>query len=473
MKVALVFPPYSHKKFAENIEVVSNRFGVFPPLGLLYVASILEKHGHEVMVIDAFAHNLSPEQVLKRLRNFRPDLMGFMLTVWMARQTMEWIHLLKSEINVPVIVGNYCMEIYPEAVMNNREIDFGIVGSALNSLPSLLERLESGKSYVDISGLAFRKDRKVFINRPRELHDDIDKLPFPARHLVDNSVYVGFLSQLKNFTIMVTAKGCPSSCTFCDMSRTKYVERSVENVVDEMEQCFSMFGIREIDIFDRSFTINRKRVEKICDSIANRKLPITWSCRARVDQVDRHLLQKMHRAGCRTILYGVESGNQEILDKEHKCITKAQIRNAIDATKKAGIRTHGFFMIGQPGDTKKTVLDTVSFSKELNLDYAQFLRTVVKPGAGLYDSVKKEIGYDYFERYIKGDVDEIRLPRPWTDLTEEETLRLTKFAYRQFYFRPSQLLKRLVGLKSFPEFQRYAQVAIEMLAKRQTGDYSA
>jgi radical SAM superfamily enzyme YgiQ (UPF0313 family) len=470
MRIALVFPPYGHKKFAENIEVVSNRFGVFPPLGLLYVAAILEKHGHKVMVIDAFAQRLSMKDVLKKLRAFNPDMLGFMLTIWMFRQTYEWIRFLRDALGIPVVVGNYCMEIYPEAVMGNEAIDFGIIGSALKPLPALVEALEKNKPLDSIRGLAFKKNGGPRINFPKALHDDLDELPFPARHLIDNSVYAGFLSQLKNFTIMVTAKGCPSACTFCDMSKTRYVERSVNNVVDEMEECYQRFGIREIDIFDRSFTINRRRVREICREIRRRRLLVTWSCRTRVDQVDEGLLREMAKAGCRTILYGIESGDQDILDNEQKGLTKPQIRDALEKTKRNGIRTHGFFMIGQPGDTKETVIKTIRFAKELDLDYAQFLRTVPKPGALLYDSVKKEMGYDYFDRYIRGEVGEMRLPRPWTELTEAETLNLVKMAYRQFYFRPSFMFKRLLGAKSFGEITRYAKVGLEMLLKKQKAD---
>jgi len=470
MRIALVFPPYGHKKFSENIEVVSNRFGVFPPLGLLYAASILEKHGHKVMVIDAFAHRLSEEEVIRRLRRFKPDAMGFMLTVWMFRQTYEWIASLKKQLAVPVVVGNYCMETYPEAVMSNRAIDYGVIGSALKPLPALMERLEAGKEPDGIEGLAYRKGSKAVINYPRNLHDDIEQLPFPARHLIDNSVYAGFLSQLKNFTIMVTAKGCPSGCKFCDMSRTKHIERSAESVVNEMEQCYHSFGIREIDIFDRSFTANRRRIITICKEMQKRDIPVAWSCRARVDQVDDELLREMSKAGCRTILYGVESGDQSILDREHKGVTKGQIKKAIALTKRNGMRTHGFFMIGQPGDTKRTALKTIEFSKSLDLDYAQFLRTVAKPGAALYEDVKKALGYDYFERYIRGEAEEMRLPRPWTTLTEEETLELTKLAYRQFYFRSSYAARRLFGAKSASEILRYARVGLEMLLKRQDAD---
>jgi len=470
MRVALIFPPYGHKKFAENIEVVSNRFGVFPPLGLLYVAAILEQHGHKVLVIDAKAHRLSKSATLRKLRAFKPDMLGFMLTVWMVRQTYEWIRFLKEALGIPVIVGNQCMEAYPEAVMSNNAVNFGIIGSALKSLPEFMNAFESGGDYNKIEGLAFKVRGKPVINFPSALHDDMNDLPFPARHLIDNSAYAGFLSQLKNFTIMVTSKGCPSSCNFCDMSRTKYVERSVNSVVDEMKQCHDRFSVREIDIFDRSFTIRRRRVIEICDEIRRRGLDVSWSCRARVDQVDDELLKSMHKAGCSTILYGVESGNQLILDNEHKGITKRQIRDALSTTVRNGIRTHGFFMVGQPGDTRRTVLETIRFSRELDLDYAQFLRTVPKPGSALYEDVKKVMGYDYFESYVRGNAEEMRLPRPWTKLTEKETLQLTKLAYKQFYFRPSYAARRLSGAKSSQEILRYTKVGLEMLLKSQDTD---
>lgn len=463
MRVCLVFPPHNYKKFMENLVIVNEEFGIFPPLGLMYVAAILERAGHDVIIIDSSALELSKKRTLEKIKRFNPNILGFLLTTWMFRQTLEWISYLKRKINVPVIVGNYALEQYPREVLSHSEIDFGIIGSAEKSLPKLIDALENGNSFENIEGLGFKKNGKIIINYPKILHGDLNNLPFPARHLVPNKKYAGFYSQKKNFTIMVTSKGCSHQCTFCDMGKTKFNARNPQNVVDEIEKCFKKFGVKEIDFFDRSFTADKKRVIDICRKIRKRGIRISWSCRARVDEVDEELLREMKMAGCRLILYGIESGDQEILDKEHKGITKDRIRETINLTKKYGIRVQGFFMIGQPGDTKETVEKTLQFAKDLNIDYAQFMRTVAKPGAKLYEDVSKELGYDYFSSYILGEVPEMRLPTPWTELSEKEIDLLTRKAYLGFYFRPSYILKTILRLGSFEELMRYVRAGLQMI----------
>lgn len=447
----------------ENLTIVNENFGVYPPLGLMYAASILEKAGHKVIIIDSNALKLSKKKTLEKVREFGPDLLGFLLTTWMFRQTLEWIIYIKNKINVPVIVGNYALEHYPKEILYHKQLDYGIIGSARESLPKLLDSLENGRPMDKIQGLAFKKGKKIFINYPKILHDDLNKLPFPARHLVPNEKYVGFHTKKKNFTIMVTSKGCPHECTFCDMGKTRYNARNPKNVVNEIEECYKKYGIRDIDFFDRSFTVDRKRTIGICKEIIKRKLKITWACRARVDEVDTKLLRWMKRAGCRIILYGIESGEQRILDMEHKGIKKERIRKTIEETERMEIETLGFFMIGQPGETKESVEKTIEFSLELGLDYAQFLRTVAKPGAKLYDEVKKKMGYDYFSKYILGKVDEKRLPTPWTELSEKEVEILTRKAYLKFYFRPIFILKKISNIKSLEELYRYTRTALEMM----------
>lgn len=463
MKVCLIFTPYNHKKFMENLEIVNEKFGIYPPLGLMYAASILENAGHEVKIIDTTVSNLTKEEVLEQVVEFNPDMLGFLLTTWMFRQTLEWIKYLKKKTKIPVVVGNYVLEQYPKEVLSHKEIDYGVIGSARLALPKLLDALKNNKPLENIQGLAFKKGKKIIINYPKVLHDDLNKLPFPARHLVSNEKYAGFHTKKKNFTIMVTSKGCPHNCTFCDMGKTRYNARTPKNVVDEIEECYKKYGIKEIDFFDRSFTVDKKRIVEICKEIIKRKIKITWSCRARVDEVDENLLKWMKRASCRLIHYGVESGDQKILDMEHKGIRKEEIRKTIEITKKVGIGTFGFFMIGQPGDTKESVEKTMEFALELGPDYAQFMRTVAKPGAELYEEVKKIMGYDYFSKYILGEVEEKRLPIPWTELSEMEIKLLTRKAYLKFYFRPKFLFKTILKIRSLEEFYRYMSTAFEMI----------
>ena len=202
MRVAIVFPPYNHKKFSENIETVDEEFGVYPPLGPAYASAILEKAGHEVILIDAKALKLSKEETLKKVVKFNPDLMAFMLTTYIFHQTLNWIKYLKERVNVPVVCGGLNLAYYPKETLTHKEIDFGIIGSARESLPLLVDAIENNKDFSRIKGICYRKKGKIIVNMPDSFHDEIDKLPFPARHLLPNEKYYQFISKKKNFTIL-------------------------------------------------------------------------------------------------------------------------------------------------------------------------------------------------------------------------------------------------------------------------------
>jgi len=461
MKIAFIFPPFDHKKFEEDIGVVSREFTQPPPLGLAYAAAIAQKAGHQAIIIDANCQpRLSKQKVLRRINSFKPDMLGFMLTVYMFRQTLDWIKFLKQHTDLAIIVGNVLLELYPKEVMMHKEIEYGIIGSAQQSLPELLLAIEQKMDIAGIKGVCYKRGGEVFINPPDTLKEDFDTLPFPARQLLPNHKYYTVMSKRKNFTIMITSKGCPSKCGFCHVKNIPYSARKAEGVVDEIEQCFRKFNIREIEFFDPVFTFDKKRVIEICKAIRKKRIDVSWTCRARVDQIDEELLNEMKSAGCTRIYYGVESGNQNILNNASKGITLEKIRRIVSLTKKKRILTLGFFLIGAPGDTIDTIKDTISFASELNLDYAQFHKTIAKPTTILYDLVKRITGRDYWREYILGTADEERLPTPWTDVSDKVIERYTIKAYRKFYFRPSRLTKISFGIKSFGEFKRYVKSAV-------------
>jgi radical SAM superfamily enzyme YgiQ (UPF0313 family) len=242
-----------------------------------------------------------------------------------------------------------------------------------------------------------------------------------------------------------------------------YSFRTAEKTADEIEECYKKYGIREIEFFDPLFTFNKQRVIDISRQIKTRNLDIIWACRSRVDTMDEELLNEMKSGGCKRIYYGIESGCQEILNASRKGITLDRIKRIVDLTKDKGILVLGFFLIGAPGDTMETASNTIDFALSLNLDYAQFHKTIAKPGTILYDQVKEATGRDYWREYILGLAQEERLPSPWTSLSEKDIEALTVKAYRRFYFRPLRLGKIILGINSFDEFSRYMRSGLGML----------
>ena len=229
-----------------------------------------------------------------------------------------------------------------------------------------------------------------------------------------------------------------------------------------MEECYHAYGVREIDIFDYDFTVDRERTIDICRTIREKGLDILWACRSRID-IDRGLLEEMAKAGCGRIYYGIESGSQEILDRVNKGITLDQIRTTIKDTKELGMRALGFFLIGAPADTKKTVKKTVRFAMELDLDYVQFSKCLAKPLTPLWEEMVKETGKDYWKDWIVGKETDRALPRPWTELSNAEIDRLAKWAYLKYHSRPGFLLKAVRKVRSFAEFKRKFLGFLEMV----------
>ncbi|MBI5844407.1 MAG: B12-binding domain-containing radical SAM protein [Deltaproteobacteria bacterium] len=454
MRAAFVFNPFAYKIHEENLRIVQRYFGLFPPLSMSWVAAIAEKAGHDVAFIDARTLALTPDEVVARLRIFKPDIVGFMMTTYMFRETLEWIRAVKAGLpKVRIVVGGYNLRVYPKESVMPDEIDYGCFNSAYNMFPALLAALENNTPLDDVPGLIYKKNGKVIETVYGE-DPDFDLYPNPARHLLPNELYAEFPTERKNFTVMVTSKGCPMNCLFCEARRTTYNPRSVETVLNEIEECVNIHGIREIDFFDYEFLIDRKRAEGIFDGIIERKIDILWACRARIDSVSEELLKKMKAAGCGRIYMGLEAGDQQMLDRVNKGITLDQVRHAVKLTKSHGIKTLGFFMTGLPGETRATVEKTVKFAMSLGLDYVQFSKTTAKPLSQLWFDLVQESGYDYWKEYILGNAVEAQLPRPWTALTNDEVDELTRMAYQRFHSRPFFLLKHALAVKSFDEFRR-------------------
>lgn len=463
MKIAFVFNPFSYKCHEENLRVVQKYFGLFPPLSLAWSAAIAEKAGHEAVIIDARTLDLSMSDTVRILKDFKPDVIGYMITTYMAQDTLRWIRYIKERVPVPVIVGGYNLRVYPRETLSHPEIDFGIVEQAYYTLPALLSELEkSSPDFSLVPGLVYRQKGRVEItDHPQKIV--FNDFPMPARHLLPNHLYAEFPTERKNFTVMVTSLGCPFKCVFCEAGRTEYNPRSAEKVVAEFEECFNKFGIREIDIFDYEFTGDRRRIVEICQALIEKKIDMIWACRSRIDTVDAELLRFMYDAGCRRIYYGIESGSQEMLDRMNKGITLEQVRDIVAISKKIGIRVLGFFIIGGPQETKKTVKQTVRFAKELDLDYVQFSKCTAKPLTSLWREMVKKNGNDYWAEWVSGRAEDRDLPRPWTSLTNAEIDDLTRKAYVSYHCRPKFILRHLLNLKSSKEFFRKFRAFIDMV----------
>ncbi len=467
MRLALVFNPFSYKLHEENLRVVQKYFGLFPPLSLTWVAAIARRAGHDVIIIDARTMQLSKPEVADRLKQWQPDMVGFMMTTYMFRETYAWVQYMKKELGVPIIVGGYNLRVYPTESVTPEDIDFGCVNSALVTLPALLKELETDRRFHDVPGLVFKENGKVIETPGLAEEESFEDYPNPARDLLPNELYAEFPTERRNFTVMVTSKGCPRGCMFCEAGKTRYNPRSPERVIAEIQECYDQYGIREIDFFDYEFCILKERTKAICQGILDHGLDVQWACRSRIDSVDPEMLELMHRAGCRRIYYGIESGVQQILDNVNKGITTKQIEETLEATHDVGIKALGFFLVGSPGDTKETLAESVKFAKKLDLEYVQFSKLTAKPLTPIWKEMVERDGYDYWREYILGNVQERPLDRPWTPFTNDEIDELAKWCYVKYHFRLKFMLKSTLRVKSLLEFKRKFSAFIDMIFRQE------
>jgi radical SAM superfamily enzyme YgiQ (UPF0313 family) len=330
----------------------------------------------------------------------------------------------------------------------------------------LADTLQEGGDLSRVEGIAYRHEGELIRTPPRPYIENLDALPFPARHLLPQlSEYKPTPSAYRNLpqATMITSRGCPYRCAFCDRSvfGNRYRSRTAQNVVDEMELLITKYGAKEIRFWDDTFNVDQRRVTAICEEILERKLDVTWTCLGRVNHMNETILEAMAKAGCWQVDYGIESGNQEILNG----ITKGQsldlVRKVISITKRTGIGVRGFFMLGLPGETEATMRDTISFAKSLDLTSAVFHITTPFPGTELFKiaaesgELRSDASYDEYMLGFSEDVPYV--PR---GLTAQRVKDFQSMAYKEFYFRPSFLVKRIIEIRNLKDVQRYAEAFV-------------
>jgi radical SAM superfamily enzyme YgiQ (UPF0313 family) len=442
MKILLIHPP-SRKRNREDV--------VVPPLGLAYLAAVVEGEGHKVKIIDAFALGMDWREFEAEVKKEKADLVGIGGMTPTVDNTLRAIKICRPYTATLVMGGPHLSVHQQEFFRDCPEVDFGIVGEGEMAFSGLVKRLEEGKAPWEVPGLVSAEKR----NPPGKFISDLDSVPFPARHLLPNQAYHYALWPGKKITTVITSRGCPYQCIFCDKSifGSKWRARSSQNVLDEIEQIVKDFKIYSIILYDDLFTLNKQRVIEICQGILDRGLRIEWKCEGRVDRVDAEMLGWMKKAGCSLIAYGVESGNQEGLDYLRKKTTLSQIRQAFELTHKAGIRPMAYFILGIPVETFEQGLQTVEFARELKPEYAQFSILSPYKGTKLYDEAKAKGWYREVNANNPFDKDQKRpvlLSENWSDETLREIL---KQAHKRFYFRGGYILNRLRGVKSFREIR--------------------
>jgi anaerobic magnesium-protoporphyrin IX monomethyl ester cyclase len=429
MKVLLVAPNY----------LIRDEFGdpTDPPIGIASIAALLESRGICVTVIDANAENLSLEQLLVRFRQVRPDVVGISCNYSpLHNPTLLLAQRIKMESECLVVVGgNHAAAMAEHLLAGATAIDYIVRGEGEVILPELLASLEAGRSISEVKGISYRSGTTVINTPDAELAADLEDFPLPAYHLLPMHVY-------KRYNI-IASRGCPFQCSYCASNtifKRKVRYRSAFAVVDEIEHLITTYGNRHFWFSDDTFTSRADYTHALLDEIIRRNLEITWSCLTRVNRIDKGLLDKMKKSGCAYISYGIESGNAEMLHRIGKKISVADVLTALEVTHAAGIRQYGFFIVGFPGETQQTILDSYKLIFNSKLDGAAFNILIPLPGTRVMNELLEkgiisldEIKWDYlFARTIDESYEDYaaNLAARWTELTPKELIDACKVGHK-------------------------------------------
>lgn len=448
-------------------EFVDVETGKYPPLGLLYVAgSILERTNHSVELIDCHVEGFDYPQIEREIASRQVDLIGIQATTFTLVDVTKIVAIAKKyHPQVPVAIGGPHTFLYPEETLNLPGVDYVFLGEGEENFPEFLNRLETGADISTIPGILYRKNGMTIRTPPSQLIPDLDSLPLPPRELLPYKKYYSVLARHTPITTMMSSRGCPYRCLFCDRPHLgkKWRARSPQSIVTELKRCHQL-GINEIFFYDDTFNIDPARVEKICELIIEQNLEINWDVRARIDLITPELIRKMAQAGCRRIHYGVEAGTKEIVKVLRKEVDLERAKEIFRYTRRAGITTLGYFMIGNPTETKDQILQTIRFALELDADYVHFSVTTPFPGTDLYRLARQKgiVSGDPWLEFARSPRADFVPPLWEENLTRKELISLLHLAYKRFYIRPSYLLHQFLRVKSVGEFFRKARAGINL-----------
>lgn len=463
LRVLLVFQAF--KTDSDSLAFVKNvrHLGVVPPLNLLYISAHLKSLGAGVEVLECSSLNIDEHAAVRRARAKTFDFVLFTVTNLDFLFAIRWIRAFHAAFGKPVIVGGTAAENYPAEIAAVPEVTAAVHGPAELCLGDLLRTYAEGGAWWETPGVAAERDGKVVVNRARPYTKALRR-GLPDRGALDTQAYYSILSRERPFTPALAAFGCPFGCEFCQIRRTTYIPRAVEDLVDELEVCQKEFGIGEVDYFDMGFTTPRARVFALRDAYKKRGLTIRWSCRARTDQVDPEVLAAMADAGCTWIGYGIESFAPEVLGAIGKKLGRPdEILRALRWTRDAGLRAVGFFVFGLPGETAATLEHTGRFLQEAPLDFAQISPYWPVPHTPVYERMLRAGGVDLWREAIVHGARQADFKLEGTDFTVHDMHRAVSKAYREFYFRPRQIAHMLAGAASLSQLRNYASAGLDLL----------
>ena len=467
LKVVFLNPP--HGLFAGG----GNRpMSGMQPLGLAYMAAATSDAGHSVSVSDAYSFGYDESDIREFLKTEQPDVVATTATTPYIYDAWA-IHKIAKEMNPEVLTvngGPHASHI-PEDVVKDQYTDVAVVGEGEFIFLEVLEQIDT-RDFSQVAGIAYRNAEGNIRRNPNRIpNHHLDNLPFPALEMFPAISAYSISPQWGSsgrFAPVNTTRGCPYNCEFCSITAyqgTKYRFRSVDNVIAELKMLKEQHGVTMTSFREGVATLRKTRMKEICQRMIDEKLDLKWTCTATISSADPEMFRLMQLAGCTSIEYGFETGSQTVLEANPYLLSKnfsvERMTEVAKMTADAGIDVHGYFITGMPGETKETVEETIKLACSLPISTAGFTIAIPFPGTELYT---------YYESRDR------LLDKPWyqfdpsygvvvnhENLTTEELYSLNQKAWRRFYLRPRQILKRIKAIRSWSDFRNHVDLGYRYL----------
>lgn len=440
MKFQFIYPAGTWSAGRQNM---STGRPFIPPLGILYLSSCLERAGHKANVIDYWAEKFDKNKLAYMVRT--ADAVGITIASFNLRESIDICHFVKEiDPNVPLIVGGPHVTLYPQKSLIDTNADIAVQGEGEPGIVKLAEAITGKNTVEQVDGVYYRKNGEIKKGKNPCIVNNLDELPFPARHLVFDYDYGHFFGSKVTegkATSISSSRGCPSKCRFCQrnfFSMDKFRMRTAENVLEEIKT-IADDGYHTVIFVDDNFLADNKRAEKIVDGIIKENLDLEMWAEGRVTSADENLYKKMKKAGFKALSFGIEAGTQEVLDFYDKNITLPQIKNAISLSRKVGFYTHGSFILGAPIETKKHLEDTIKFAQTLPLDLASFFVLEYCAGSPLWEEAIKSGKIRSDEYHVYADKS-----RGLGNFKKEEIDFYAQYASKEFYIRGKYIADQII-----------------------------
>ena len=428
-----------------------------PCIGIAYLAATCRAAGHEVRALDNFVEFLTVDQIVALARDWRADVVGLSMLTPSAAATEILGRSIKDALpQVRVVLGNLHASLFAKDLIESGSCDAVIHGEGERTFPMLIDALVNGGDPATVPGVSFANGNGVTETEQAPPIEDLDALPRPAWDLLPWRAYtfLPFVTVAKPCLAIMGSRGCPFRCTFCALGYmgNKVRRRSGENIADEVDWLVRDFGARHVGFVDPIFPLNKKTGIEICRAIRDKNIPGPWwwTSETRIDVVDEELCREMKQARCKRILFGIESGVDELLSRIGKKYTVQDVRKAVKAARSAELEISAFFMLALPGETARMTKQTIDFACSLDIDFAKFGITVPLPGSKLYDELVEQgkVLPGDWTRYSTFNPEPDSLPYVPEGMTGQTLQKLHRRATWRFYVRPKMIFRHLFVLRT-------------------------